>query len=94
MARVYILYSRKLDKFYTGSSKELFFRIDQHFNKEMKDSFTAKADDWELFYSIIDLGYKQARSIETHIKKMKSKTYIENPKRYTEISDKLKLKYR
>ncbi|MBS1520626.1 MAG: GIY-YIG nuclease family protein [Bacteroidetes bacterium] len=93
MASVYILYSKKLDKFYTGSCKELFYRLNQHLSKEFIDSFTAKADDWELYFSIDRLEYRQARLIEMHIKKMKSKTFIQNLKKYPEIIERLKLKY-
>ena len=94
MACVYILYSEKLDKFYVGSAKELLFRTEQHFNKKIENSFTAKAEDWMLFISIEDLEYKQARSIELHIKKMKSRTYVQNLKKHIEIIEKLKLKYK
>jgi putative endonuclease len=77
MASVYILYSNELKRFYTGSCKDISYRIDQHLNKEFADSFTALAKDWQLYCAIDELGYKQARSIELYIKKMKSSTYIE-----------------
>jgi len=93
MASVYILFSKKLDRFYIGSCENLDHRMEQHFNKEFSKSFTAKADDWELFFSIDHLHYAQARMIEKHIKKMKSKTYIQNLKKYPEISQKLIAKY-
>ena len=94
MANVYILYSKKLDKYYTGSCFNLMERIDDHLHKRFEDGFTSKADDWKLFYSINDLNYQQARKIEKHIKKMKSRKYIENLKLYTEITIKLKEKYK
>jgi len=93
MASVYILFSKKLDRFYTGSCNDLSYRIEQHLNKEFSKSFTAKTDDWELFFFIDHLGYAQARSVEAHIKKMKSKIYIENLKKHPEILQKLLLKY-
>ena len=80
--------------FYTGSSKELLPRMEQHINKEIKNSFTTKADDWILYLSIENLDYKQARSIERHIKKMKSSQYIRNLKKYKEIIKKLIIKYK
>ena len=64
-------------------------RIGEHLNKKSNDGFTSKSDDWELFYSINELEYKQARDIEAHIKKMKSKKYILNLKKYAEITKKL-----
>jgi putative endonuclease len=94
MASIYILYSGKLDKFYTGSCMDLPYRIDQHLNKEFMNSFTAKADDWTLFFSKDDLEYKQARFIEQHIKDMKSKIFIQNLKKYPEMMEKLMLRYK
>ncbi len=93
MASVYILYSKKLDRFYVGSCKDLSFRIDQHLKKEFTESFTASAEDWELYLSIDELRYGLARLIEVHLKKMKSKTYIQNLKKYPEIIERLKVKY-
>ena len=93
MASVYILFSKKLDRYYTGSCKDLSYRIGQHLNKEFVNSFTAKADDWELFFFVDDLLQSQARLIEEHIKRMKSRTYIENLKKYPEIIQKLGIKY-
>jgi len=85
MAAVYILYSQSLDKYYIGSCIEVTERLDQHLSKIFPGAFTAKADDWIIFFSLINLSYKQARSIESHIKNMKSKKYIQNLKRYPEI---------
>jgi putative endonuclease len=93
MASVYILFSKKLDRFYTGSCKDLSYRIDQHFNKDFGKSFTAKTDDWEMFFFVDDLHYAQARMIEKHIKNMKSKVYIQNLKKHPEIMLKLIIKY-
>jgi putative endonuclease len=64
-----------------------------HNNKNFNDSFTAKADDWELFLTMDDLHYEQARSVEQHIKKMKSKLYVKNLKKYPEMMKKLVDKY-
>ena len=93
MASLYILYSKKLNRFYSGSCKDLSYRIDQHVNKDFAKSFTAKADDWDLFLFVDDLSYEQARMIESHIKKMKSRAYIQNLKKYPEILEKLMAKY-
>jgi len=93
MATVYILYSQSLDKYYIGSCIEVAERLDQHLSKFFPGAFTSKANDWVIFFSLIDLSYKQARSIESHIKNMKSKKYIQNLKRYSEISQNLKNLY-
>lgn len=68
--------------------------IEDHKTKKYLHSYTSKVDDWVLFYSIINLEYKQARLIESHIKKMKSKTYIEHLKKFNEIVRKLIEQYK
>ena len=93
MASVYILYSKTSDLFYTGATKDQDQRIIYHLEKEFKSSFTAKYSDWELYFTIENLEISTARKIEMHIKKMKSKIYIQNLKRYPEITQKLILKY-
>ena len=93
MASVYILFSQKFDRFYIGSCNNLSYRVKQHLNKEFTKSFTSKINDWELYFFIDDLSYKQARLIEQHIKNMKSKKYIVNLKAHPEIINKLKQKY-
>ena len=93
MAAVYILYSQSLDKYYIGSCIKVTERLDQHLSKNFPGAFTAKANDWVIYFSLINLSYKQARSIESHIKNMKSKKYIENLKRYPEISQNLMNSY-
>ncbi|MCX6275362.1 MAG: GIY-YIG nuclease family protein [Bacteroidetes bacterium] len=93
MASVYILYSESLDKHYTGSCKEIEFRIHQHLNNDL-EGFTGRAHDWQLYFLAEGLNYGQARRIENHIKKMKSRKYLENLKKYPEIIEKLEEKYR
>ena len=93
MAFVYILYSSSLNKYYVGSCLDLDLRLEAHLSKKFVDGFTAKANDWKLYYSIKNLEYKQARKVETHIKKMRSKKYIENLKKYPEISEKIIKQY-
>ncbi|MBX7089169.1 MAG: GIY-YIG nuclease family protein [Cyclobacteriaceae bacterium] len=94
MASVYILHSKKLDRFYIGSCKNLSYRIDQHLSKSFSRSFTARAEDWQLFFSMDELQFGQARLIERHLKQMKSRRYLENLKKYPEIAQNLIMKYR
>ena len=93
MAAVYILYSPSLNRYYVGRCIEVSERLNQHLENFFPGAFTAKAKDWIVYYSLNDLSYKQARSIESHIKKMKNKRYIENLKRYPELSEKLRKLY-
>jgi putative endonuclease len=43
---------------------------------------------------MLDLEYMQARKIENHIKRMKSKKYIKDLKSYSELSEKLFNQYK
>jgi putative endonuclease len=89
MAVVYILYSPSLNKYYTGSCINISERFDQHLSKFFPDAFTASTTDWIHYFHIDGLAHKQARGIELHIKKMKSKKYIENLKKYPGLVEKL-----
>ena len=93
---VYILFSEKLERFYTGlTNLSVDERLKNHLEKKYSESnFTQKADDWKLFYSIQCENYSQARKIELHIKRMKSKTYIRNLLQYPDITEKLLMKYK
>ena len=93
MATVYILFSDSINQFYIGSCKDLKIRLKQHKQNYFSFGFTKRAKDWKIYFQINNLEYQQARKIERHIKNMKSKTYIENLKKYSEISEKLILKY-
>ena len=92
---VYILYSKKLDRFYTGvTTLHVEERLENHLQKRYgKLNFTQKAGDWTLFWSLECISFKQARNIELHLKKMKSKIYIQNLAKYPEIGNKLLKKY-
>ena len=93
MASVYILFSPKLDKFYIGSCVNLPNRLLEHKNKTFRNSYTRILEDWELYFEINDLDGVIARKIEIHIKSMKSKKYIENLKKYSEMRQKLIFKF-
>jgi putative endonuclease len=93
---VYILYSDSLKKYYIGFTilkpeerleRHLFHYYDQ------KKKFTGQASDWIIFCQITCKDADQARKIEAHIKKMKSKAFIENLAKYPEITERLLSKY-
>ncbi|WP_405211544.1 GIY-YIG nuclease family protein [Dokdonia sp. Asnod2-E02] len=92
MATVYILYSKSIDRYYIGSCLDLEQRVQEHILNNK--GFTARAQDWKIFFKIENLEYQQARRIEKHIKNMKSKTYLVNLKKYNEITQKLIQKYK
>ena len=72
----YILHSEKLSRYYIGYSSNLDVRLIFHAESEHR-KFTYNADDWELYYKIDCTSKKQGEAIEGHIKRMKSKIYIE-----------------
>ena len=93
MCYVYILYSISVNGYYIGITINLENRVIAHNNKKYNKSFTKKADDWELYYTINCNSLNQALKIEKHIKRMKSKDYICNLKKYPEMAEKLLLLY-
>jgi putative endonuclease len=58
-----------------------------------KNKFTSKASDWIVYYTIRCSSYGQAVRIEKHIKRMKSRRYLQNLSRYPEMVLKLLDKY-
>jgi putative endonuclease len=68
-------------------------RLERHLEKYYGNKFTSKATDWELFIEITCDSMKQALLIEGHIKRMKSKKYILNLRKFPDIAEKLKIKY-
>ncbi|MBL7931079.1 MAG: GIY-YIG nuclease family protein [Bacteroidia bacterium] len=93
MAYLYILYSKSINRFYTGSCLDFDKRFIEHQKIKDPTGFTAKASDWEEYLVIDNLFYEQARKIEKHIKRMKSAKYIVNLNKHPEIIEKLKLMY-
>ncbi len=90
---VYILFSDTLNQFYIGETVDFEERLNEHNLGFYKKAFTSKANDWELFLKIVCKDRVQARKIETHIKSMKSKKYINDLKDYPEIINRLIQRY-
>jgi putative endonuclease len=96
MSICYILYSEKLNRFYTGATQNSFEqRLFEHNHKTYgMHVFTAKTNDWKLFLLIECESITHALKIESHIKKMKSRKYFENLKMHPEMIEKLKEEYK
>ena len=90
---VYILYSEKLNRFYVGTTDNPERRLNEHNSRNYSNAYTKNGIPWSLFLVIDHLNSNQAFNIERHIKKMKSKTYIENLLKFPEIILNLKEKY-
>jgi putative endonuclease len=91
---VYIVYSKSIDAFYIGQTKDLEQRIIIHNKGTFKGSSTKIANDWALYFSILCETRQQALLIEKHIKRMRNRTFYANLKNYPEISLRLLAKYR
>jgi putative endonuclease len=93
-ALVYILYSPSFDTFYTGfTTISVSERLERHNSKYYDNAYTSRASDWEVYVLIECVSEQQARLIETHIKRMKSKQYIENLKKYPDMIGRLLTRY-
>ncbi|MDP2386515.1 MAG: GIY-YIG nuclease family protein [Bacteroidota bacterium] len=95
MIACYIIFSKKLNRFYIGVTQEdLNLRIVKHNEGTYGNHrFTAKATDWESFLYIETTSIKHALAIEKHIKAMKSSLYVRNLAKYPEMIEDLKAKY-
>ena len=93
MACVYVLYSRLIDRHYIGSTEDPEERLKKHLTGYYPKGYTTKASDWEIFMLINCSSRTQARSIEAHIKRMKSVKYIHNLILYPQMVLRLLEKY-
>ena len=95
MPAVYILHSKSKDRYYTGFTTETAtIRLERHNNDYYEDKSTADGKPWDLFLEITCNTSQQALEIEAHIKRMKSRKYIENLRRYPEMVEKLIERYK
>ncbi|MBS3737377.1 MAG: GIY-YIG nuclease family protein [Psychroflexus sp.] len=77
MFYIYIIYSKKHDKYYIGSTQNPWKRIDKH-NTSVFNTFTSKYRPWEL-KAVFEAGTQrgEAEKIEKFIKKQKSKVLLQ-----------------
>ena len=94
MHQVYILKSVETDQYYIGETANLEERLRIHNDVSLNEGFTKKGIPWVVIFTISCADRRQALAIEKHLKRMKSRKYIENIMRYEEISEKLLEKYK
>jgi putative endonuclease len=75
MFKVYIIYSKVLDRYYVGYTEDISIRLEQH--NTGQSTYTSKANDWLLMYTENYLTRKEAHQRELEIKKKKSRKYLE-----------------
>ena len=71
----YILYSERLDKYYIGSTNNLFGRLQRH--NTSNHGFTSTGKPWELKYSESFETKQEAIQREMQLKKLKSRKVLE-----------------
>lgn len=90
----YILYSDRIQSYYIGwTTESINVRLERHNSKYYDDKWSSRGIPWSIFLVIECESSQQARSIEAHIKRMKSKVYIQNLSRYSEMIEGLKNRY-
>jgi putative endonuclease len=74
---VYILYSEKYDKYYTGHTNNVIRRLSEHNSEKFDHYYTSKFKPWSLKLSIELQDKAIAIKVEKFIKKQKSRKFIE-----------------
>jgi putative endonuclease len=91
MPFTYILYSHHLNKYYIGSTlNTVEERLNNHISKKYGNSaFTAKTEDWMVFWFMEVQSIGHAKRLELKLKSMKSIIYLQNLLKYPELCEKL-----
>lgn len=69
-------------------------RLSKHHEKYYAGKYTSISNDWELYVELVCQSINQSRKVEIHIKRMKSRKYIQDLKSYPEMREKLLLRYK
>jgi putative endonuclease len=75
MWKVYMIYSEKIDRYYTGVTNDLAWRLERH--NQGWGRFTKSGIPWKLVYTEVFKTKSEALKRERAIKKRKSRKYIE-----------------
>lgn len=76
MWKVYILYSEKIDRYYTGVTDNLKWRLERH--NQGWGRYTKRGIPWQIVYSENYDNKSDALRREREIKQKKSRQYIED----------------
>ncbi|RXR22289.1 GIY-YIG nuclease family protein [Flavobacterium stagni] len=91
MTTLYILHSKKLDRFYVGETHHLDTRLERHNAHTYSKNFTKIADDWTVVLAFEHPSRTTILRLERFIKNMKSKAFIkkiiDNPSLLNAIID-------
>jgi putative endonuclease len=76
MWKLYIIYSEKIDRYYTGVTEDLPWRLERH--NQGWGRYTKRGIPWRLVYSEEFITKSDALKRESEIKNRKSRDYIES----------------
>ena len=86
----YMIYSHSLNRYYVGHTSDFAERLKKHNDGYFGNkAFTSRAQDWEEFLVIPCSSVELAVYLEIKIKRMKSRSYKENLKKYPEMINKI-----
>ncbi len=85
----YILYSTKFNRYYTGETPDVNARLLYHNSYELNTNSTKAGIPWEIKLIIPCDDRIHAIRVEKHIKRIKSKHFIENLLKYPELVQKI-----
>jgi putative endonuclease len=77
MFYLYILYSRKVDKYYVGQTDNVEKRLDFHNNIQFNKIWTGNGIPWELKLKVPFNSRGEAMKAESFVKNQKSKIFIQ-----------------
>ena len=93
MFYVYVIQSLKDNSFYIGRTSDLQKRLEYHNSHQKNLGITRHKIPWKYFFFLEVESSIIADKIERHLKRMKSRIYLQNLSQYPEISEKLIKKY-
>ena len=76
MYTTYILYSSKVNKFYTGQTADMAKRLEEH--NRGKTQFMANGTPWKIIYAVELSSRKEAMKLEKLIKKRGAARFLKD----------------
>jgi putative endonuclease len=73
---IYIIYSKKLDRYYVGTTDDIGKRLGEHNSGFYSDAFTVKGAPWELSLSFECESSQKAYGVVKFLKSMKSRVFL------------------
>ncbi|MFV7234487.1 GIY-YIG nuclease family protein [Flavobacterium sp. ZB4R12] len=74
---IYIIYSKKLDRYYVETTDDVEKRLGEHNSGFYSEVFTVKGAPWELNLSFECESSGKAYGLEKFLKRMKSRIFLE-----------------